>query len=51
MIGATSRNRQTQKSEPLTRDEEYDLILRIKAGDERASRQLIRKNIGLIKEA
>ncbi|QUY46161.1 sigma-70 family RNA polymerase sigma factor [Acaryochloris marina] len=48
MIGATSRNRQTQKTELLTREEEYDLILRIKAGDERASRQLIRKNKGLI---
>lgn len=48
MIGATSRNRQTQKTELLTREEEYDLILKIKAGDERASRQLIRKNKGLI---
>ena len=48
MIGATSRNKQSQTTELLTREEEYDLILRIKAGDERASRQLILKNKGLI---
>ncbi|UJB73170.1 RNA polymerase subunit sigma-24 (plasmid) [Acaryochloris sp. 'Moss Beach'] len=48
MIGATSRNKQSQTIELLTREEEYDLILRIKVGDERASRQLIHKNKGLI---
>ncbi|NJK29722.1 MAG: sigma-70 family RNA polymerase sigma factor [Acaryochloris sp. SU_5_25] len=50
MIGATSRNLQTQKTEPLSREEEYDLILRGKAGGERALKRLIHKNLGLIKK-
>ena len=44
MIGVTSRKPQTQKSEPFNREEEHDLILRARAGEVRALRQLIHVN-------
>lgn len=51
MIGVTSRKPQTREPEPFAREEEYDLILRYNAGDERAIRQLICKYRNLIYKA
>ncbi|NJR56944.1 MAG: sigma-70 family RNA polymerase sigma factor [Acaryochloris sp. CRU_2_0] len=50
MIGAIYAQPQLQKTEPLTREEEYDLIIQAKAGNQRALRQLIEKNKGLIRQ-
>ena len=49
MIGATLRNPQTQRSEPLTREEEYDFILQSQSGDTRTRDRFIEKNMRLIR--
>ncbi|NJM67481.1 MAG: sigma-70 family RNA polymerase sigma factor, partial [Acaryochloris sp. RU_4_1] len=52
MIGVTSRNLQTQKTEPHARKKQYADIVRAQAGDQKAINQIIRASRGLIiKEA